>query len=262
MQPYNCTVARLPQRGPVSCTSGVFSWSQTSPRRSFSLRWAVFWAWGYVRSCGRSWRHYGTSQFWSWIGCPRTQTLSYCKDFCTSAPAKILFVGLNALLTTLFQGGIQEFPEEEWVGLAPKMDDELGLAVGVEDAPPSLAGQIQVIKGDTQKADSANVPEHLWVYAFLCGYGPGAHGPCHLRALGLPPTASVGGLSNPSPPEGWESTFSGLSTLALFRLLGLSCWRQQVLRGFFAWRKSNIWITKGCSPGQMVHPVLVTRRTG
>jgi hypothetical protein len=123
--------------------------------------------------------------------------------------------------------------------------------------PPSLAAQVQVIKGDTQKADSANMPEHLWVYAFLYGYGPGAHGPRHLQALGLPPMASVGGLLNPIQPKEWESTFLGLSMLALFWLLGLSRWRQQVLRGLFAWWKRNIRIIKGCSPGQMVHPVLV-----
>jgi hypothetical protein len=37
--------------------------------------------------------------------------------------------------------------------------------------------------------------------------------------------------------------FSGLSMLVLFWLLGLSRWRQQVLRGFFAWQKSYIRIT-------------------
>jgi hypothetical protein len=115
--------------------------------------------------------------------------LKLLRGFCASAPAKILFVGADALLTTLFRGGFQEFPEEERVGPAPKTDDDLGLAVGVGDTPPSLAMQVQVIKGDTQKVDSTNVPDHLWVYAFLCSYGPEAHGPRHLQALGLPPMA-------------------------------------------------------------------------
>ncbi len=33
-------------------------------------------------------------------------------------------------------------------------------------------------------------------------------------------------------------------------------WWGQVMRGFFAWRRRNIRITKGCSPGQMVRPFL------
>ena len=99
---------------------------------------------------------------------------------------------------------------------------------------------MQVIKGDTQKADSAVVPDHLWVHAFLYGYGRERHGPQHLHALGLPAAALVGGLGNPSPPDGWEATASGLSTLALFRLFALCRWRQQVLRGFFAWQRRNI----------------------
>ena len=95
-------------------------------------------------------------------------------------------MGADALLTTLFRGGFQEFPEEERVGPAPKTDDDLGLAVGVGDTPPSLAMQVQVIKGDTQQADSANVPDHLWIYAFSVTTGPERTGPAiykHLACL-------------------------------------------------------------------------------
>jgi hypothetical protein len=134
----------------------------------------------YARSRGQSWRCYGMSQFLVSDRLFVDTDLKLLEGFCTSAPAKILFEGADVLLTTSFRGGFQEFPEEERVGPAPKTDDELGFAVGVGDAPPSLAAQVQVIKGDTQKADSAHVPDHLWVYAFLCGYGPGAHGPRHL----------------------------------------------------------------------------------
>jgi hypothetical protein len=185
--------------------------------------------------------------------------LKLLHGFCTLAPAKILFVGAAALLTMSFWGGFQEFPKEEWdfqefpeeeqVRLAPKTHHKLGLVVGVGDAPPSLAVQVQVIKGDTQKADSANVPEHLWVYAVVCGYGPGAHRPRHLGALGLPPMTLVGGLSNPTPPEGWEFMFSGLSKLALFWLHGLSCWWQQVLCGFLCLEKMQLMDHQGVQSG-------------
>ena len=111
-----------------------------------------------------------------------------------------------------------------------------------------LVAQVQVIKGDTQKADSAAVPEqHLWVYAFLCKYGHKGYGPRHLRALGLPPTALVGGLLNSTSLEGWEVTASGLSNLALFRLLALHRWRRQVL--CVAWFICYV-------EGQMVCPFL------
>ena len=94
------------------------------------------------------------------------------------------------------------------------------------------------------------------ICTFLCGYGLDGYGPRHLCALGLGRTASIGGLSNSSPREGWEATALGLSTLALFRLLALHHWRQQVLRGFFAWQRHTIRIVKGCSPGRMVRPFL------
>jgi hypothetical protein len=45
--------------------------------------------------------------------------LKLLRRFCTLAPAKILFVVVDALLTTSFWGGVQEFPEEERVGPAP-----------------------------------------------------------------------------------------------------------------------------------------------
>ena len=94
---------------------------------------------------------------------------------------------------------------------------------------------------------------------FLCGYRREHHGPRHLQALGLSAEASVRGLGNPSPPEGWETTTLGLSTLALFWRFALRRWRRQVLRGFFAWQRHNIRVTRGYSPGQMVRPLLSTK---
>ncbi len=103
------------------------------------------------------------------------------------------------------------------------------------------------------------MPDHLWVHAFLCGYGRDHPAPRHLQALGLSAEALVGGLGNPSPPEGWEATTSGLSTLALFRSFALCRWQRQVLLGFLAWRRRNVRVTKGCSPGQMASPLLSTK---
>ncbi len=102
------------------------------------------------------------------------------------------------------------------------------------------------------------MPDHLWIYVFLCGYKPEGHRPGHLCALGLAPTVSGRGLSNSSPPEGWEVTASGLFTLVLFRLMALHHWRLQcymasLLGGGTTYQ---VRITKGCSPGHMVHSLL------
>jgi hypothetical protein len=164
--------------------------------------------------------------------------------------SKSSHLGRRALLTMLFRGGSSFLaggavgPAPKLVGSVPKSDAALGLVV--KDVGPVSKEQahvqvnVQVIKGDTQKADGAAVPDHLWVYAFLCGCGQVNHGPRHLRALGLALHCLVGSLSHSSPQDGWECTASGLSTLALFRAFGLSRWRGQVLRGFFAWRRRNI----------------------
>ena len=109
--------------------------------------------------------------------------------FCLSTPAKVLFVGADALLTTLFRGGTTFSSEGDTPGHtsgpAPKTDVKLGLTgLGFVTAHKTQA-HVQVIKGGTQKADSAAVPDHLWVHAFLYGYGRKHHGPRHLHALAL-----------------------------------------------------------------------------
>ena len=126
-------------------------------------------------------------------------------------------MGANVLLTTLFRGNTVFSGDTP--GPAPRTDAELGLAgSGVVTGAHKTQAHVLVIKGDTQKADSVAVLDHLWVHAFLCGYGREHHGPRHLHALGLSAAALVEGLGKPSPPDGWEATASGLSTLALFRL--------------------------------------------
>jgi hypothetical protein len=187
------------------------------------------------------------------------------QGFCLSAPAKVLFVGADTLLTTSFRGGSSTISFSPGLvaaatpGPAPKMDAELGLAGSGLATACKIQPHVRVVKEDTQKADSAAVPDHLWVHTFLCGYGREHHGPRYLQSLGLSAEALVGGLGNPSPPVGWEATTSGLSTLALFRSFALCWWQRQVLRGFFAWRRCNVQVTKGCSPGQTVRPLLSTK---
>ena len=52
-------------------------------------------------------------------------------------------------------------------GPAPKTDVELGLAGSGFVTAHKTQAHVQVVKGDTQKTDSAVVPDHLWVHAFL-----------------------------------------------------------------------------------------------
>jgi hypothetical protein len=54
-------------------------------------------------------------------------------------------------------------------GPAPKTDVELGLAGSGFVTAHKTQAHMQVIKGDTQKADSAAVPDHLWVHALIYG---------------------------------------------------------------------------------------------
>ncbi len=60
----------------------------------------------------------------------------------------------------------------------------------------------EVIKGDIQKADNVAVPDHIWLRAFVLGYGMGGCTACHLEALNLT-EGSAGFLDGPKPPIGW-----------------------------------------------------------
>jgi hypothetical protein len=162
-------------------------------------------------------------------------SISILQGFCTSAPAKVLFVGADALLTTFFRGGSVLFgplvqPRSKVVGPFPRFNTELGLAV----SPPTWEEDncrfaTRIVKGDAQKADRAAVPDHLWIHAFLEGYtreGEEGDSQLHLRALGLPDHAAVGHLRETGPPTrgiGWEALLGG------FRTLGLARWRRQLL---------------------------------
>jgi hypothetical protein len=41
----------------------------------------------------------------------------------------------------------------------------------VEVPPQDVSTAGEVTKGDSQKADNASVPDHLWLRAFVVGYG-------------------------------------------------------------------------------------------
>ena len=82
-----------------------------------------------------------------------------------------------------------------FLGPGPLSDTELGLAPAAKRlgstateldvlAEEEYVAAEAVIKGDTQKADDAAVPGHLWLWAFVLGYGGSGHSAWLLRALG------------------------------------------------------------------------------
>jgi hypothetical protein len=178
--------------------------------------------------------------------------------FCASAPAKVLFAGADVLLTTLFGGGsligsVALLIDKEVAGPSPRSNKDLGLVVSSparQDKNRHFA--TRVVKDDAQKADGAAVPNHLWIHAFLEGYAKeGEEGDArqHLKALSLPDHAAVGHLREMGLPNqgiSWEVALGGFCTL------GLARWCRQLLRGFHEWRKTNVRVNRGCTPGQMI----------
>jgi hypothetical protein len=86
-------------------------------------------------------------------------SISILRGFCASTPAKVLFAGADALLTTLFRGGsflIGSLAQssDEVAGPFPRSNTDLGLVV----SPPTREEDncrfaTRVVKGDAQKAD-------------------------------------------------------------------------------------------------------------
>jgi hypothetical protein len=130
-------------------------------------------------------------------------------------------------------------------GPSPHLNQDLGLA-GPQPVGPlrlSVGLRLLVTKGDTQKADNATVPDHLWLRAFALGYGRESCLAHHHLALGMP-LASLGGLKEPDLSAkgcGWEKAMPG------FRTFGLRHWRHQLIIGFSRWRRENV-------PLQAHHP--------
>ncbi|KAL3791415.1 hypothetical protein ACHAW5_005789 [Stephanodiscus triporus] len=136
-------------------------------------------------------------------------------------------------------------------GPRPRSDSDLGLApaakrLRAEECEPLEAeadtykGRDEVIKGDSQKADDAAVPDRLWLRAFALGYGATGHAARHLRALGRAEGA-VGFLEDPAPPRGWRGALPGL------RLFALRYWRSRVTRGYVTWLRDNVPCQRGSS---------------
>ena len=165
---------------------------------------------------------------------------------CRSPPSKLLHTGADLLLTSCFRGGlggsgVSQGHTEPLPGPHPLSDTDLGLAPAAKRLRLSdreAAVEEEVIKGDSQKADDASVPDHLWLRAFVLGYGEGGHAARHLRALKLSGGA-VGCLNDPTPPRGWRDALPGL------RLFALRYWRSRVTRGYVAWRRANVPLPAG-----------------
>ena len=207
------------------------------------------------------------------MGCPDSGHGRLVRGFLHLHPSGILhfrprkgaFCGCGRAFNYVVPGGSGAIgslvqSSNEVAGPSPRSNTDLGLVV----SPPTEEEDncrfaIRVVKGDSQKADGAAVPDRLWIHAFLKGYtreGEEGGARLHLRALGLPDHASVGHLRETGPPTwgiGWEASLGG------FRTLGLSQWRRQLLRGFHEWRKINVRVTRGCTPGQMVRRVIRMR---
>ncbi len=89
-----------------------------------------------------------------------------------SASTKILFAGTDFLLTSSFRGGLGGLRAGLVLcaGPRPISNSDLGLVQSSgEGQLPFQPGE--VIKGDSQKADDAVVPDQLWLHAFVVGYG-------------------------------------------------------------------------------------------
>jgi hypothetical protein len=84
------------------------------------------------------------------------------------------------------------------------------------------------VKGNSQRADNASVPDHLWLRAFVIGYGDEACAERLREALTLP-TGDAGALGASQSPAGWRGAIPRL------RLFALRYWRGHTTRDYIAW---------------------------
>ena len=110
---------------------------------------------------------------------------------------------------------------------------ELGLRVAADyaaDKDTQTATRtlrtLEVIKGDSQKADNAEVLDHLWLHAFVTGHTRACLG-SHQAALQLP----LGGNGSSAweagvPPIGWQGA--------------MGRFRRGIVRGYTTWRQNNV----------------------
>jgi hypothetical protein len=95
------------------------------------------------------------------------------RAICRSAPTKTLFTGADFLLTLSFRGGLGGLKRVIPVTMGPRPLSHLVLGLSLGDTVTGLAtisSPVEVLKGDTQKADNAAVPDQLWLFAFAAGY--------------------------------------------------------------------------------------------
>ena len=151
------------------------------------------------------------------------------QGFFRSAPTKILFSG--AELTSSFRGGLGGLKTSALptVGPRPLSNSALGLSP-TSTLNHLLFHPVEVVKGDSQKADNTAVLDQLWLQAFLVGYSNLVCLARHHLALGL----GNGMTGGEGPPPGWQAAMPG------FRELGLRFWRRRALQGYYSWRQSNI----------------------
>ncbi len=182
--------------------------------------------------------------------------------FCKGAPTKILALGADFLLTSSFRGvwggvngakrppAVSDLgPRPRDLGPRPRTDSELGLAMTLPMAYDDDEDvMMEVRKGDSQKADDASVPDHLWLHAFASGYGDPSCMARHSTMLNQALDPQGRGLVNSHPPKGWQAAMPG------FCVFGLLLWRRGVTRGYVRWRWHNVpGHPNFPRPSQMVH---------
>ena len=171
------------------------------------------------------------------------------RALCKTKPTKVLLSGADLLLTTSFRGGLGGLKPNlggpksvEAHGPQPLSNSKLGLSIPPVCTAPHLLDEVH--KGDSQKADDASVPVHLWLRAFAWGYGDPSCLARHQVALGLGGSASS--MSNSEPPSGWQRSMAG------FRVFALRYWKRRVVRGYHRWRQANLPWQHLLAPAQFV----------
>jgi len=99
---------------------------------------------------------------------PPSEAEFMLRAFCKTAPTKVLLAGADLLLTTSFRGGLggleqisvkANLKSAEAHGPRPLSNFELGLSTSPAFTALHLLDEVH--KGDSQKADDAEVPVHL-----------------------------------------------------------------------------------------------------
>ena len=82
-----------------------------------------------------------------------------------SAPTKILFAGTNFLLTSSFRGGLGGLRVGSVLCAGLHLLSNSDLRLVQSSGEGQLPFQpVEVIKGDSQKADDAAIPDQLWLH--------------------------------------------------------------------------------------------------